>query len=219
MADNEQLKYKMLCRAKMYLDDMREGLDPVRKTALPEDSVVRQQKVINCFTFLSELLAEMIDASDSEDSQENAPEETKQREHSTEQFEIERDVRYVKEPFHIRREQLRYIRVSKSPVAVSTFIRRINEVVDRETTKLIRAKDIHGWLSEKGFIEERSIKVVKEEKEYWPSKEALSIGVLAEVKAGTEGQEDKHLIKLSDAAQQFVLDNIDDIAEYAKLNK
>ena len=60
-------------RAKVYMDDMRQGIDPVSKLPTPENSVIRQEEVKSCFSFLSELLDELINEFEPKD-EDNAPE-------------------------------------------------------------------------------------------------------------------------------------------------
>lgn len=213
MSDEAVLKIKKMYRAKMYMDDMRQGVDPVSKLPVPEDSVIRQEKVINCFAFLSELLDELISEFEPETEapalDEFAPPEDC----------VSEETNVTLKPFQISFEQVSNVTITKNPIAASTFIRRINKVLDRKTTKPIREKDINGWLAQKGFIEERVIQVIKEDKEYLTTKQASSIGLLLGSKPINNGRADKHFIRFSGTGQQFILDNIDDIAEYARKNK
>lgn len=62
MSDEALQKFKKIYRAKNYMDDMRQGIDPVSKLPAPADSVIRQEKIINSFTFISALLDEMLNS-------------------------------------------------------------------------------------------------------------------------------------------------------------
>lgn len=213
MPDEAVMKIKKMYRAKMYMDDMRQGIDPVSKLPVPEDSVIRQEKVVNCFTFLSELLDELISEFEPK-TDAPVPDEFETPEEN-----IAEEAEATLKPFRMSIDQVSNVTITKKPVTVSTFIRNINKVLDRKTTKPIRAKDINGWLAAKGFIEERVVQVIKEDKDYLITEQASSVGLLLESKPINNGQADKHFIKFSGAGQQFILDNIDDIAEYAKNNK
>ena len=219
MSDEAILRIKKMYRAKVYLDEMRQGIDPVSKLPVPDDSVIRQEKVKNCFFFLSELLDELINEFEPK-GEDNVPEEllSGTPEENLEKT-AEETVNSTLEPFHMNYEQVKKVTITKKPVAASTFIRNINKALNRKTTRPIRAKDINGWLREKGFIEERAIQIIKEDTEFYPTAQASSVGLLLESKPINNGQADKHFIKFSEAGQQFILDNIDDIAEYAKNNK
>ena len=205
MSDEALLKFKKIYRAKNYMDDMRQGIDPVSKLPVPDDSVIRQEKVINCFTFISGLLDEMLNSVECE--QDSASDV------------LQEGSKMKKASFHLTNSQIRQIKTSSSPLAVSTFIRRINAVVDKQSTESIHAKDIHGWLTAKGFLVERSVQIIKEEKEYIPAANASAIGVVDIIKQRDNGQPDHHSIKLTQIGQQFVLDNIGEIAKYAEENK
>ena len=205
MSDEALLKFKKIYRAKNYMDDMRQGIDPVSKLPVPDDSVIRQEKIINCFTFISALLDEMLNSVECE--QDSASDV------------LQEGSKMKKASFHLTNSQIRQIKTSSSPLAVSTFIRRINAVVDKQSTESIHAKDIHGWLTAKGFLVERSVQIIKEEKEYIPAANASAIGVVDIIKQRDNGQPDHHSIKLTQIGQQFVLDNIGEIAKYAEENK
>lgn len=211
MSDEALARLKKIYKAKTYIDDMCQGIDPVSKKPVPEDSVIRQERVVDCFAFVSELLDEMLMPSDSQEEL-TADDEVSICDDTEELTKKE------KEPFKISAEQIAQVKTTHSTLAISTFIKRINCVIDRKTTKSIRAKDIHGWLTAKGFIEERSIQIIKEEKEYFPSQYADAIGVIPVAKPINNGQQERHGIKLNNVGQQFILDNIEEIAEYAKQN-
>lgn len=199
MTDDALMKYRMMYRAKSYLDEMRRGLDPVSKQPVPEDSVIRQEKLIACFGFLSELLDELLSEASSQALSAAEP-------------------AMAKAPFALRREQLAQVKLSYAPIAVSTFVSHINGVVDKRTTKAIRGKDITGWLCEKGLLEERTVPVTRDEKEYLPSRYADGLGLLAVKKDGESGQPERYALKLDRQGQIFLLDHIEDIAAFAKEN-
>ena len=205
MADEAILKFKKMYRARMYMDDMRRGIGPVSKLPVSEDSVIRQEKVVNCFTFLSELLDELIC-------------EFEPKTESPDGLEPEEGGAIPLKPFGMSFDQVSRVMITRKPITVSTFIRNINRVLDRKTTKAIRAKDINGWLTKNGFVEERDIRVVKEDKEYFLTPQASVVGLMLDSKPINNGQAERHFVTFTDAAQQFILDNIDDIAEYARNN-
>lgn len=205
MSDEALLKFKKIYRAKNYMDDMRQGIDPVSKLPVPADSVIRQEKIINCFTFISALLDEMLNNFECEQgAASDVPQEGSKPK---------------KVPFYLQDSQISQIKMSRSPLAISTFTKRINDVVDKQSTKSIRAKDIQGWLTAKGFLVEQSVQIIKEEKEYIPSANASDIGVVDIINQRDKGQPNHHTIKLTQIGQQFILDNIKEIAEYAEQNK
>lgn len=211
MSNEALMKLKKIYQAKTYIDDMCQGIDPVSKKPVPEDSVIRQEQVVDCFAFISELLDEMLMPGDSQEAL-TVDDEVSICDDTEELTKKE------KEPFKISAEQIAQVKTTHSTLAISTFIKRINYVIDRKTTKSIRTKDIHGWLTAKGFLEERSIQIIKEEKEYFPSQYADAIGVIPVAKPINDGQQERHSIKLNSVGQQFILDNIEEIAEYAKQN-
>ena len=183
------IKYKKIYRSKQYIDLMKQGIDPVSGEKVPDDSVICNEKVKNCFNFISELLDEML---------------TDYEPHTDKKT----------EPFHLTDKQIPKVKISVMPVAIATFIARINKALDKNTTKPIRTKDITGWLVHKGFIEPKTVKIVKEQTEYIPLENAGKIGVIDVIRYSNDGSTERHCIKLDQIGQQFIIDNIDEISQY-----
>lgn len=183
------LKYKKIYRSKQYIDLMRQGIDPVSGENVPDDSVICNEKVKSCFNFISELLDEMLT-----------------------DYEPQTDKKT--EPFHLTDQQIRKVKITAMPIAITTFIARINKTLDKNTTKHIRTKDITGWLVHKGFVEPKTVKIVKEQTEYIPLETADKIGVFDVIKHSNNGNSDQHCLKLDQIGQQFIIDNIDEISQY-----
>lgn len=196
MTEADILKYKKLNRAKLYMELMRQGIDPMSKQPVAEDSVIRQEKIINCFSFISDILDELI--SDMEEKSVPA---------------------YKKADFSMSFEQARNVKITSSPVAVTTLVKRINDAIDKGSVRGIKSKDINDWLVMNGFISERVVRIVREEKSYTPGNFAESVGIFGVAKEKGTGEQPTMSIKFSESGQRFILDNIQQIAEYAIRNK
>ena len=47
-------------RAKMYLDKLAQGIDPISNQEIPEDSVLNQVRLARCFFYVSDVLGRVI---------------------------------------------------------------------------------------------------------------------------------------------------------------
>ena len=48
-------------RAKMYLDKLVQGIDPITNQEVPEDSVLNNVRLARCFFYVSDVLGKVID--------------------------------------------------------------------------------------------------------------------------------------------------------------
>ena len=48
-------------RAKMYLDKLAQGIDPITDREVPEDSVLNNVRLARCFFYVSDVLSKVID--------------------------------------------------------------------------------------------------------------------------------------------------------------
>ena len=48
-------------RAKMYLDKLAQGIDPITNQEVPEDSVLNNVRLARCFFYVSDVLGKVID--------------------------------------------------------------------------------------------------------------------------------------------------------------
>ena len=52
---------EMMQRAKMYMDNLAQGIDPISNQELPEDTVLNNVRLARCFFYVSGLLGKVID--------------------------------------------------------------------------------------------------------------------------------------------------------------
>lgn len=119
-------------RARMYLDKLANGIDPLTDQELPNDTVLNNVRLARCFFYASDVLRRVI---------ENGGE-----------------VQAAKKPkklgFSLTQEQIAAFRFSASPVSISDLVEKINAVIDTEKMKKISTTTITNWLLDKGFLQE-----------------------------------------------------------------
>lgn len=120
-------------RAKMYIDKLANGIDPLTDKEVPEDTVVNQVRISRCLFYVSDILAKVIDNGG----------------------EVGRKV-YVKQPpFSITAEQLSAVEISEVPVGVSIIAKRISDAAG-ENVKSLPSTHISNWLVKNGYLTENT---------------------------------------------------------------
>lgn len=167
-------------RAKMYLDKLAQGIDPITNQDVPEDSVLNNVRLARCFFYVSGVLEQVIANGGAVGGKPK------------------------QQAFHISTEQLAQVQVSQEPVRVTQLIELISASVSDPQMRKLRTTVITDWLLEKGFMEKqtgpdgKSIRV--------PTQNGLMLGLSVQVRQGQYGE--YQAVLYNAAAQQFVLDHL-----------
>lgn len=171
---------EIMQRAKMYMDKLAQGIDPITDREVPEDSVLNNVRLVRCFFYVSDILKQVID---------NGGEVSKKV--------------YVRN-FSITPEQLSRVRILQTPVRITQLADAINQAVDDPEMKKISVIAITNWLLAKGFLEKQLTADGKTQR--IPTEAGTQIGLSTQIRHSDRGE---YLAVLYDAqAQQFVLDNL-----------
>lgn len=191
-------KVELIERAKMYLKMLCEGVHPVTGSPIPEDSAFLDEKVKRCFSFISEALDEYVELSK-----------------RVEKLEIEKEKTTVilpkKQEFTITQEQCDEIKLSKSPVTVLAFMKNINSVIDSDSMEKLTSTRVNKWLSSRGLVTTEKVQAVVSKTVYKPSELAAKMGIVEEEYVDKKSGELKAQIRLSESAQLFIIENLEEI--------
>lgn len=180
MTELETLK-----RAKLYIDKLSNGIDPLTDSEIKNDSVLNNVRISRCLFYVSGVLGKVI---------ENGGEVKK--------------TAGGKSSFTLTKEQLENAEISDTPVGVSIIAKRINALLD-ENVKGISAVKIANWLVEEGYLAE-NIRSGKREKV--TSEKGRALGIETVEAFSPDGVPyRKNIYNLN--AQRFVIDNVMNIAE------
>ena len=174
-------------RAKMYLDKLVSGINPVDNTPIEANNFILNPKIKNCFQFLSDYIGEV-----------NAKECRR----------LQRG-RMVN-PFNLTPEQKLHIPIVDQAISVSEFADNVNSIVDDETVKPLKATSITAWLVDKGFLTVITDKDGKNKK--LPTQAGLQIGIFTETRYSKKNTEYQAVLYTKEA-QQFIADNIGEIID------
>lgn len=127
-------KIELIRRAKMYMELLLNGVQPITGQEIPEDSAFMDGKMKRCFEFVSRILDEYVELSE-----------------RVEKLEKEREKHTIvvskKQEFSITQTQCENIRLSKEPITILSFMKNINSVIDSDAMEKLTATRINKWLT------------------------------------------------------------------------
>ena len=180
---------EVMQRAKMYIDKLANGIDPITDQELPEDTVLNNVRLARCFFYVSQVLGKVIANNGRIGSQ----------------------GKNKKQPFTITSEQLEQVAISEEPIPVSRVAENINATIDVDVYKRLNGAQINEWLVEKGFLMEQIDNEGKKTRTI--TENSVHIGITREERTSPYGRQ--YFINLFDSkAQKFILDNIDEIISF-----
>ena len=172
-------------RAKMYLDKMANGIDPLSDKSVPETDMINQVRISRCLFFVSDVLRRVL---------ENGGIETKQRQKQP-----------PKRPLEITAEQLSRFEPDPQGLTLSNLAKRINALIDNEDMVPLKYTAITEWLQEMGML--KTVVNANGNNTNRPTESGNAAGIFAVDKDGPNGP--YVAVVYNAAAQQFIVDNID----------
>ena len=167
-------------RAKMYLDKLAQGIDPITNQEVPEDSVLNNVRLARCFFYVSGVLEQVIANGGAIGAKPKL------------------------QPFAVDPEQLAKVQLSLEPVRVTQLVEMISATVDNPQMKKLSTTVITNWLLEKGFLKKETGAEGKSRR--IPTQNGLMIGLSAQTRQGQYGE--YQAVFYNSDAQRFVLDNL-----------
>lgn len=110
-------------RAKMYVDNLANGIDPINGTPVPEADTVNNIRISRCLFYVSDILRQIIDNKG-----------------------VIGKAKTRKMPFFLSAEDVEKFPVSDTPISISEITRRLNDLADLNVYKKLKHSDITGWL-------------------------------------------------------------------------
>ena len=170
-------------RAKMYMDKLAQGIDPITDQEIPEDSALNNVRLARCFFYVSGVLEKVIANGGVIGGKPKL------------------------QAFSITKEQLSEVQISQEPVRVTQLVEMISAAVDNPQMKRLSTTAITNWLLEKGFLEKQLSPDGKSRRV--PTSGGQMIGLSVQTRQGQYGE--YQAVFYNAGAQQFVLDNLEDM--------
>lgn len=173
-------------RAKMYIDKLANGTDPITDTEMPNDSTLNNVRLSRCFFYISDILRRVI---------ENGGTVTHVSNSGKADFVLDEGLR-VK------------ISYSKEPVPISKFMESVNGMINLNIMKKLPVTAVTNWLTANGFLTEIT---ANGRKSRIPTSQGTAIGLSTLARQGLYGE--YSTVLYNEDAQRFIIDNIDSIIQ------
>ena len=162
------------------LELLAQGIDPITRREVPDDSILNDVKLARCFFYVSGVLDQVI--------ANNGVVGSKQK---------LRD-------FSITYDQLASVNLSAEPLRITEFVEELNFAVGDPAMKKLRTTVITDWLLAKGFLEKKlngdgSFSRI-------PTQMGLQLGIIVRTRQTQQGE--RHAVYYPPEVQQFVLDHL-----------
>ena len=182
-----------LQRAKMYLDKMANGINPITDEQTPDEDSLNNVRVSRCLFYVSDILRQVIENGGT----------------------IGKQAKAAKQPFSITQEELRRFPLSATPIPVSEVTKRINALIEERSMTKLTYTSITSSLIESGLLMQTDSGDGHHAK--LPTDQGQSIGIVVEEREGQNGT--YRVTVYNTEAQQFILDNMDAIIEINNRSK
>ena len=175
-------------RAKMYMDKLAQGVDPVTDRQIPGDSALNNPRLSRCFAYVSGVLDQVI----ANGGKVTAGQPTR--------------------PFSITPEQLSRVRLSAEPVKLSWLLDALSEAVGDPEMKKLSPVVLSDWLVEQGLLEKHTDPEGQNHR--LPTEAGVRLGLSTQM---VQGRQQPYTAVLYDTrAQIYILDHIFEILQRRK---
>ena len=182
MTDLEKIAY-----TKSFIDKLASGIDPTDGTPIPEQDVAAKQRVVGCFSYVSEVLGKLIASPN-----------------------IVTDLYRVQDRT-VTREVLSRIECTQYTVSVSAFAKRIDTALG--SADKFTAHDLNPWLIHHGYLEK--LVDFRDKSTKRPTQKGIELGILVEQSTTATGRVVSS-VRLNRFAQQFIRDHLADIVAFSQ---
>lgn len=173
-------------RAKLYIDKMSRGINPLDDTPVQDGDILQQQRISRCLTYVSGILAKVIEK-----------EIAAQRRKS------------ARSSFFLTMEQRERFVFSDQPIPATDIIHQLNELSNPDVCKKLTYRQFTAWLIGIGalqIMESSDGKSIKR-----PTDQGRELGIVTEKRIGESGE--YTVVVYTREAQQLILDNLDAMTE------
>lgn len=176
---------EIMQRAKMYIDKLANGVNPLDDQPVHDADVVNQVRISRCLFYVSSVLQQVIQNGGV----------------------VGKAVKPKKVPFCLDTASRNQFEFSTAPIPVSEITRRINQLINPEAMMQLKYTSITEWLIGAGFLAQETSFDGKTKKR--PTSAGNQLGIQVERRTSMDRVYD--VIVYSAQAQQFLLDNLDGI--------
>jgi len=167
-------------RAKMYMDKLAQGIDPITNQEIHDDSVLNNVRLVRCFFYVSDVLGQVIANGGT----------------------VGQRVKTLE--FSISSEQSSRLPISDYPIRITEFTDVLYQAVGNPDMKKPNVRKITDWLLANGFLTQVT---GSDGKTYRvPTEQGLRMGMSTRIRRTRDGE--YHAVYYDQAMQRFLLDNL-----------
>ena len=174
-------------RAKMYIEKLANGINPIDGSVIPDEDVVNNVRLSRCFFYVADVLRQVIDNGG-----------------------VTPQKKPKKEAFALTAEQRNAFDFSATPIPISDLSKRINSLSGNENMATLGYSVIRDWLMSIGMLEDALDGNGKHVMR--PTAQGQNIGITLDARTGNNGA--YFVVVYNAAAQHFIMDNLDAIIEF-----
>lgn len=174
-------------RAKMYLEKMANGINPLDDSPVPESDLINNVRISRCLFFAADILRQV---------EENGG--------------VNSRAKSGLPPFTITREQVERFEYSDTPLLISGIAKRLTAAAANENVANASYAIISNWLTNLGMLESQTDDQGKNKRV--PTEQGRSIGIFMAERTSSRGPYQAVLYNID--AQHFIVDNIEAILAY-----
>ena len=182
----------------MYMWKLKNGIDPISNRQIGDDSVLSNERLRRCFQYVFDVLGRDIEVTDAKEKNDD--------------HKIRKKKKAGKAKFYITPEEVSRITLDGGTCVISDFVEALNNAVNDSGRKKLLARNINDWLVYKGYLRNSEDDKGKVRREL--SERSGEIGISSKKGLGAYGV--YTIILYGSEARQFILDNIDEIVEFAE---
>ena len=190
-------KRQIIQHAKDYLDLLAQGVDPISRSPIPEDSAACQPQLRKCFAYVSSILHEMLDHHGFVDLQDaDAP---------------DYELVAKKQPFHLTDEEKQKIYIVPTGTTPTVFLRYVNNVANLEKMERLTPKAVNTFLQKRGLLVSRKNPTMVQKTFWSPTPTAIAMGFVEITVTDPETGEIHQQLRYSREAQEYLIQHLDEI--------
>ena len=178
---------EVMQRAKMYMEKLAQGIDPISDQEIPEDSVLNNVRLARCFFYVSGVLDQVIAGGG-------------------------KVARTPQKDFFITDEERHRVNPSQEPIRITQFVDLVMNAINDPDRKKLKTTTITSWLIEKGFLSKQTDANGKTKR--LPTAMGERLGLSSRLREGQYGT--YQAVYYSEEAQRFVLDHLREILQVEK---
>lgn len=168
-----------LQQAKLYINKLARGIDPISNHEIAADSVLNQVRLVRCFFYVSEVLQRVMEY--------GYGQKTSQR---------------LRE-FSITPQQICSVRPERYAVRITEFVKMLHNAAGDQGQKILPPTRITDWLAQNGFLE--NLRDENGKRYRMPTEAGKQIGLRADKRSNSNRE---YVVVLYEPqAQQFLLDH------------